>query len=137
MEQPSTAHQIEYLLYCRNPDTYNLGFEYKALSALISGEKYTPPQTKETNDYREHLQGLPSEEINILYNEQIARYEREKLEKERIAQETREKRLFYNQPNAIPDFNHWSRIATCLLNTGNIECSFFDSHDGASLLISF
>lgn len=57
--------------------------------------------------YRAELKAMPKDRLEVLYQEELHKYNEEL----RAAAEAKERALFFNQPRANADFDHWSRAA--------------------------
>jgi len=57
--------------------------------------------------YRAELKAMPQDRLDALYQEELKKYNEEL----RAAADAKERALFFNQPHANADFDHWSRAA--------------------------
>lgn len=64
-------------------------------------------QLTEIETYQTKLMTLPPEELTTLLNEEQKKEQTERQEKA----ELEERQRFFNQPNAVADFAHWSKAA--------------------------
>jgi hypothetical protein len=61
----------------------------------------------EAQKYRAELMAMPQDRFEALYQEELDKFKEEL----RAAADAKERALFFNQPHANADFDHWSRAA--------------------------
>ena len=107
MVQISSLNLVEFLVRRKFSD-------YTALNAVrsISGSSGIPyerreQRLKELEAYRSELKSKPNEDLEKLYSREKSKEHKELKAKARLEEDQR----FFNRPDAVADFAHWSKAA--------------------------
>jgi hypothetical protein len=127
---------VEFLLRRKYPHA-SKGGTYSLPASLARGLPSSPSSSKFSNAveaYRDELRAMSKEELQVLFESEIAKQQKEIAAK---AEEEEGKR-FYNFPNANADLSHWSKAAYWTLEEA-IALSFGKEprHVNWSMLVQF
>ena len=110
------THPVEYLVRARYSRPFGLGRQGaqsppnpKLLSSLnpyAQGDTYGVG-VPEIDAYRRELEGLPKSDLVKRVKEQRAK----EFNAQMASREAKEQRAFYNQPDAVADFDYWAKAA--------------------------
>jgi hypothetical protein len=110
LKPPGKTDPIKFLVERKFP-LYKALQIPPSLSTISSRGGLSVERRKELTDqidaYKKELKTKPPAELQALFEAEQAKY----FEEQRLKSEQREKELFFHQPNATANFDHWSKAS--------------------------